>query len=469
MKRNIAHIMKRAAALVLAGCLAIPLTACQSSPAASADPSGGETQAAETLPAETDMWLKVKAEEFTSSDQLSHTWTYEYNDYGQVVKSTSISAPDVGPDDTSQEVAYTYTPDQILSESRSISTFVSGLDDSIKTTEQIVHYNEYGFKTAAEKNVTVDYPADSSKSDTQSAYEVTYFCDPKGNTRATAEKNLEDNTYTFRVSGSGSSSNEDAEKTYDGDLLIRMVTDTQAYDYEYDENGNMVKKTITYNYGRETEFQEYTLYTYEQRTCKTVPPIDYPSSEEMDVISTAPTFDPSGNFLYVYNYGYDNLGNQVGAYAGAADGTFYGDEYNEYNENGQVIRVWTEDMVADMTYNDQGQRIREDYRMDPDGELLIHSDCEYDESGNLTRMITHADHPDYSEAEGRTQNYEYDENGNLLFCRQFDASGVLLAYDAYTYTEDGKISEISTYDGESTLLYVTRPQYEAISILSKDA
>ena len=84
-------------------------------------------------------------------------------------------------------------------------------------------------------------------------------------------------------------------------------------------------------------------------------------------------------------------------------------------------------------------------------------------------MITHADHPDYSEAEGRTQNYEYDENGNLLFCRQFDASGVLLAYDAYTYTEDGKISEISTYDGESTLLYVTRPQYEAISILSKDA
>lgn len=466
MKKEISRAFCRAAALALAGCLLIPMTGCQSGSPASDPASGNETQAAQTQPAEQDIWLKVKTEEFGETGEPASVTTYEYDGYGRLTRTLYEEDPDYGPDTTRTETTYSYSPEGVRAEKHSVSTMTSGLG-YVRVTERIEYYNEYGIRTSAAQSMTTDYTEDPSKESTRTESEIIFFSSPDGKQRANVQKNLDDHTCTFRVSDNVSSK-DTSEKTYDGDLLVKKVSGSTAYEYEYDENNNLSELTTIYNYGTDNAFSMIEKYTYELRTCQTDTPVTYPPSEDMDVIVEAPTFDPSGQLLYTYRYGYDVYGNQAGAYATSADGTPYGDEYNEYNADGQVIRVWTDELISDMTYNDKGQRVREDYRLDPDAEVVVHADCEYDEAGNLIRLTTHADDPDYSDAEGNVQEYEYDENGQLLYCRNYDASGALLAYDAYTYTEDGKISKIDTYDGNDNLAYTTQPQYETIAVLATE-
>ena len=454
MKRNIAHILKRAAALVLAGCLAIPLTACQSSPAASADPSGGETQAAETLPAETDIWLKVKEEEYGTDGTLKTRRENEYNEYGQIIRTVAYNADgeEIG------RFEYTYDGDHKLVSHDFTWTYT--YTKSVQKVEQTVYYDAYGHRASYESTEDTVY-SDGSYPDTTKTYEGRYFCYPNGDISCSAARETGENLYDVSTYANPF----EMVQTYEGDLLVKEIndTETQSREYEYDENGNLIKITTNIDLKTDEPKSYDTLYTYEERTCQTLPSISLPETEEMDVIAKADTYDPSGEYLYAYYYGYDAYGRQIGA---SYSKNAVQDEYNEYDDNGQVIRVWANGLVADMTYNDQGQRIREDYRSEPDGEILFHSECIYDEDGNLSQMISHGDQEDYSEAEGRTQNYEYDENGNLLFCRLYDGSGTLLAYDAYTYGEDGKIAQITTYDGDDNISYTTYPKYETISVFA---
>ena len=427
--------------------------ASQESDTAAAQTTEQAVAQTESPPAEEMRWLCVKVEDYDSEGELYDLIETTYNEYGNMVTRNTTRRGNLIFQDT-----YEYTPDQILSSSHRIVN--EKLANCVKTGESTSSYNSYGFLESKHELMATTYNEGESGSDYSGEYDYTYFFDAAGTTQGYISRQQGDSSLSLTIYGY---STDEYEEVWENDLLVQKSDDAVIYDYEYDNYGNLIKETATYAIGTEHEHSDVIIYTYKKQLCKNVPSPVLPEGDTMEVIGEAVSKDTEGNELYSYRYVYDEYGRQVGACGYTTKGMSFGEEYNEYDENGRIIRVWTSDFVTDMTYDAQGNRIQEDFRETADGEIVLSATCEYDAEGNLTMTTQHALSDEYADIDGRRQEYEY-KDGQVLISRLVDSEGTVLSYEEYTYDADGRVAAITAFNGDGTIEAITEPVYTNIHI-----
>lgn len=473
MKRCRIRMPKRVMALMLAAAMGISMTACggagntgaangETEEAKLSSGEGSDTKSAEnetpetqTLPAETKMWLMTHEELSESSGELIYIYDYEYNEYGQLTRETRAEDGEV-----MYERTYTYDADHILTQADANMTMLSS--NAVEYRQNTTWYDPFGNPTSEHSVRTTDYNEGEPYEDSTREYEAEYFYDAAGTSMGYVERQTD---HTSLSSGYVQSYDLSWEETYDENgRLTQEIKDSVKYEYEYDENGNVAQKTTTSNLGSENEFSRVTTYTYEERLCKTIDTATLPATEEKEVIYRAQTSDASGEPLYTYYYAYNVWGDQTLA-EGRSGGSF-GIEYNEYNDERQITRIFVQGMVVNKLYDEQGREICEEYRESLDGEPIIYTDFEYDDAGNMTRASMRAGSSEYADEAGKYREYEY-ENDLLKKCSYFSNSGTLESYEEYVYAADGKLEKITEYAADGTIEIVTVPEYVTITVIAE--
>ena len=422
--------------------------------ASEGDAAQTETQA---QPAEEMRWLCVKEEEYDSDGELDDLIENTYNEYGNKITRTITSQGRVTLQDT-----YEYTSEQVLS---SLHRFEENtFKNCTESGESTSFYNSYGFLESKQSVMTTVYNEGEPYEDSTHEYEYSYFFDGNGTNHGYIQRTKGRDYFTIAIHNYL----EETEEVWENDLLVKKTVGASIYEYEYDEHGNVIKEIVTHNSGSDMEWMETIIYTYEEKLCKIMPDPVLPQTEEMEVIVQAVSTDTDGNILYGFLYSYDEYGNRVGSLGHMAQGDSFGEEYNEYDENGRVIRVWTEGLVADITYDADGKRIQEDFREELGGEIIVSATCEYDSNGNMIQMTHHALSDEYAEMEGVRQEYEYTADGQVAVIRLVDSNGTVLESEERTYDADGKVTTVTMFNGDGTIKAITTPTYANISVFTSE-
>ncbi len=273
---------------------------------------------------------------------------------------------------------------------------------------------------------------------------------------------------------------EKTEYNEHGDVIRLTLSDpkysygdvTYSYEYVYDENGNVLKKSETDDEYGTVQVTEYE-YDDQNRIVKIIEE-DHTTENVYDdagnVIKETKTV--GGERVHVSEYTYDDHGNKLSyteTYNGELERT---EEYSyEYNEHGDITKYIE---ITDLT-NRTEREIRYEYTYDSEGrKTKIVSDgyvgakteeFEYDERGDVikktettSRTVTVYDYG-YVYDDGRlleetaviyswsdsSLEEKYDEHGNLIL-RQNDDS---LIKHEYTYDKNGFIiKDIETTDNQ---------------------
>ena len=206
------------------------------------------------------------------------------------------------------------------------------------------------------------------------------------------------------------------DRTYDLDqMLVREVhtsfytgaAESYIYDYEYDENGNMITRRMTGTNG----YLSILTYEYDE-TGKLIKTTD------------------SNNSQTVYSYPDENtciILSQLG------DGTMFSQTKEIYDNSGKLIRQtrYQQNSYAEIdyeivnTYNEYGQQLASEIYME--GVLNGGDYSEYD--GDRLIRITHQG----SEGVYLIEEYEYDQYGNLIKKISKNSSGLIMQYLVYEY------------------------------------
>ena len=256
----------------------------------------------------------------------------------------------------------------------------------------------------------------------------------------------------------------ETEETLDENgLVTKTVEGNTAHEYEYDENGNVIKDTYTGNVGTEHEFQEVYTYTYEEKLVKSVKgKKPKTAAKEREVMWRTTERDADGNYVNTYNFIYDDRGRQIAA----VDGNTI-TEYREYDENDNVTRVYTTGgIVTDMIYDEAGRRVREEFREEAGGEIVMYGDCECDKDGNVVRAVTHAVDDFYESSEGFAREDEYKE-GRLMSTKYYRGDKSLDRSEIYEYDADGKIVSVTYYDADGNVKGTSVPEYTPIQVFEE--
>lgn len=414
-----------------------------------------ENTEAETLPAEETRWLCIK-EETAKDGELYRTYEYTYNEYGNLIQSSFTHQ-----NGSFSTTVYTYDDRQVRSSGS--STCHNVINNAVEDSVFTYYYDEYGYISMKHEDRAIDYNDDQPYEDSNITEDTIYFYDALGTNMGQVSRQNDNTSLRASVYSYGKSDDQSGKTYNEAGLLIRYEHSNVIEEYEYDANGNRIHEIQTYNSGESDESVIDTVYTYEERVCKTTESV-LPPIKEQEAVYQAVTTAADGSDSYTYNYAYDKYGRQVCAY----DVTNSRYEYNEYDESGNVIRIWTNNFVADMIYDENGNRIREDFRTKKDGDVVISSDCEYNEKGQVIRSVKHAFDSNYEKVDGSYQEYEYAENGEVSVCRYYDAAGTLQNYEERTYNADNTLASHAYYDGNGNLLSTTKAVYTTITVIAEE-
>lgn len=230
------------------------------------------------------------------------------------------------------------------------------------------------------------------------------------------------------------------------------------YQYEYDSNGNISKKTKLFSDGKVWENYNYkydsTGKLYKQE-------YDLDNDEKIDNI-TLYEYDESGN-LCKETY-----------YKGNCE---YLLNVKEYESNGEIkleTHYWP-DAVSNYTY-DSNHSIIMIIKKANDGKHIATVEYEYNSSGNIVKrteegVVNHELGAGYEYKYEHTYEYEYDADGKLVKenVKQFsEGSKYSDAYDRHTtyeykYDTNGNVIKKVTTDSENQSLIGKYIKYEYIT------
>ena len=212
--------------------------------------------------------------------------------------------------------------------------------------------------------------------------------------------------------------------------------------YEYSSGGNSdrVVSSITFENGKEISRNEY----------------DYWDNGKLREIKTK--VGETVTDTWSYNYSTDGLLSQmVRQYT--EEGEKCRDDYR-YDSNGNVtlISLYTDDAYIGgerFTYTENGDASLEE-RLDANGEVITYTQYTFDESG---KKVTDLEKYMYgSRVEYGT--YEYSEDGLLISVKYYSSSDKLTEEIKNEYNADGKIKRVLTCDESGTVLGYTECLYD---------
>lgn len=433
--------------LIISSAILLSLAACGKT--SSSSNNTGMSEKAESTPKEEKRWLRVHEDHYGTDGNLKTTTDWIYNEYGQPLEITKYEGEDV-----LSHSEYSYDENQIPNSL--VLSDTSNFKNCVEKSEYTYTYDEYGIQQSSHEKGQRTYKPGEEGTDTSYEYDHVYYHDAEGELIGSLEFKPND---SFPKVGISFYYSEPECEYDDNGLLIKETIGKSYHEYEYDEHDNLIKDTHTANSGTENEWTTSTEYTYEEKVCKTVKEIKKPETEEKEVIGISTTTDAGGAFLYSNRYLYDNRGHLIGI----ADNEGTTNEYNEYNDDGLLIRTSSSGMIADITYDSSGKRIREDYREEIDGDIVMYGDCECDADGNLLRVTTHALDSFYEDADGLTYENEY-KDGLLMTTRYYNPDGSLDDYEEYKYDSDGKILSLTYYNADGSINCIDTPAYASITV-----
>lgn len=209
------------------------------------------------------------------------------------------------------------------------------------------------------------------------------------------------------VSNSSGSTVENVQEQPDGLVDYWLITSYNTVDVEYDEEYNVRSLSDGYGYIR--------TYTYNEKNQVVTQTLT--RRDNSVLVTKTYTYDAQGNMVHCdkqsfgyVDYEYEN-GNRVKTTWSETNGEVSQWIDAEYDNEGRMIASTTnyndkENTIADATYtyNEEGQLVLESHYSRKDGRLL-NSTTYYYENGLLMEKKN-----------GKSViNYEYDDNGNLLF------------------------------------------------------
>lgn len=417
----------------------------------SASPSGdnGTPDKAGSAPKEEKKWLRVHAEDYGTDGTLKTTTDWTYNEYGQPLEVTEYEGEEI-----LSHSEYSYDENQMPN--GLVLSDTTNFKNCVEKSEYTYTFDEYGNQLSSHEEGQRTYKPGEEGTDASYEYDHIYYHDASGELIGSLEFSPDN---SFPKVGTSFYYSEPECEYDDNGLLIKETNGKSYHEYEYDEHGNLIKDTYTANSGTDNEWTTSTVYTYEEKVCKTVKEVKKPDTEEKEVIGISTTTDSAGAFLYSNRYLYDNRGRLIGV----VDNKGTTNEYNEYNDDGLLIRTSSDGMIADITYDDSGKRIREDYREEIDGEIVMYGDCECDDDGNLLRVTVHAIDPYYEDSNGLVYENEY-KDGLLMTTRYYNADGSLDEYEEYKYDSDDKILSLTYYNADGSIACIDTPTYASITV-----
>ena len=194
-------------------------------------------------------------------------------------------------------------------------------------------------------------------------------------------------------------------------VLVResVQRNGMVIDYDYDERGDMTKKTYSYKEKpNETHYKEYTTQ-YQEDGSKIV-------SESQDILEAT----GEAVFEETYEYEYNPDGFLVRKTGFKENGEYQGEIIYEYDENGNLISQsegktgpGVTSLAMSYEYDDAGDLIKET-QYDFDGEVNQYWTYEYDQDGKQT--VVHNYNPAGEEMVTAVEcqwKYEYDEEGRV--------------------------------------------------------
>ncbi len=199
-------------------------------------------------------------------------------------------------------------------------------------------------------------------------------------------------------------------------------------DYEYDDAGNLIKKTSTHS------------------------SID--GDEVYEVATTKNKYDDAGNLIKVLHYD--------------MDGKLTGYKKNKYDDAGNLIKESEYDSEKKLTgyrknkYDDAGNLVKTAY-CDSDGSQMECTKNKYDDAGNLIKTS------DYDSENNLTRytKYKYDDTGNLIKISYYDSESNLTTYRKNKYDDTGNLVKTLEYDSDGNIAHRAVYEYDEAGDLIK--
>lgn len=193
-----------------------------------------------------------------------------------------------------------------------------------------------------------------------------------------------------------------------GNVIKRVASYGAMYEYEYDSNNNLLKRTYTDERGNLVSTETFTYDEKGQLIKKTY---DSNNVEDPWSIVYTYTYDENGNLLVDdrvqssgyntrYEYTYDEGGAPIKKTEYTPHGTYY--YVWEYDKAGNEILEkrsfadGTRDYMYSQTYDEAGNRIKTHYQYGVSDEVVGETFYEYDEHGNLLKVTSQYSVTEYS-------------------------------------------------------------------------
>ena len=210
------------------------------------------------------------------------------------------------------------------------------------------------------------------------------------------------------------------------------------YEYVYDGNGNITKSVMTID---NSDSQTVIEYEYDSKNNPIKIIKDWKTTENVydengNVIKEIAT-DDSDN-IYVSEFTYDEKGNQLSVKSFTNGEEWESKEFSyEYNDKGDIIKIA-------LTNN-----------IHPESSYDTVYDCHYDENGRIIKKVTSVSGQIISSNGPVTEEFEYNDKGDVVKLTKTTAINVSVTEYEYTYNESGDIvkerSVKNTY-GSSTYI-----------------
>ncbi len=195
-----------------------------------------------------------------------------------------------------------------------------------------------------------------------------------------------------------------------GNVLEETVSTGYYYQYEYDDNGNLVKATTSYK-GDTIQYTQITTNEY----------------DEKGKLTKSETVDEQGNLDKRYLYDYWENGNYKQSVCELSSGFI---DIIDYWENGKMKRRTSNYGVSE-TYDQEGKMLES--KLYIDGKLDDYMKCQYNTNGDvisIERLLYGSTGNGYTCTD--TYEYEYDEKGRIVSEKVYRGTSLLEWYE-YVY------------------------------------
>lgn len=193
-------------------------------------------------------------------------------------------------------------------------------------------------------------------------------------------------------------------------------------------------------------------------------------------------YDDNGKIRWWYQYTYDKNGRIDIVSHHSADGTILGQVQCQYDEDGNQLVAWSDDLETGQLYRDvceyENELCVKEERYTLQSKLDISWTFQYNEKGLCVQKNQYAGNgalelvykSEYDESGKRIQEklyspegtlytyriYEYDQMGNCIKESDYNANGQLQECWIYEYDADGKCVSVNIYDGNGRLIQETK-------------